>query len=165
MTAPPFEPVVAWRVLVQHEVRFVVIGGLAGNAWGATWITHDLHMCHDRRSDNLTRLAAALASLGATLRGAPKSLPFILDERTLKFGDCFSFDTSAGPLDCLGTPAGTKGYDDLLARASEIVFEGIPLRFASIDDLIAMKRAARRPKDEGHLLILESLRDEIQRRG
>jgi hypothetical protein len=163
MSAARFQPVVAWRVLIEHNVRFIVIGGLAGNAWGATWITHDLDICYDRRADNLTHLVAALKSLDVRLRGAPAGLPFILDEKTLKFGDTFTFDSNAGPLDCLGVPSGTKGYDDLFARSAEIVYEGIPLRFASVEDLIAMKRAANRGKDREHLEILESLRDELRR--
>lgn len=41
---------------------------------------------------------------------------------------------------------------------------GVPLRVAALDDLIAMKRAAGRPKDRIELEILGALREEIDRR-
>src|SRR6185436_6455924 len=149
-----FDPVAALRVLVQNDTRFVVIGGFAAIAWGSPAITHDLDICYDRRVDNLTHLVNALKSMDARLRGAPENVPFILDERTLKMGDSFTFQTSTGSFDCLGVPAGTKGYDDLVSRSSEFPIEGMVIRFASLDDLIAMKRAAARSKDRVHLELL-----------
>jgi hypothetical protein len=38
-------------------------------------------------------------------------------------------------------------------------------RVASVDDLMAMKRAAGRPKDIGHLELLEIAAEEIAQRG
>ena len=147
MSAAEFDALLPLRVLVRQGVRFVVIGGVAARVWGSPIITNDLDVCYDKRADNLTPLVNALKSLDATLRGAPKGLPFILDERTFKFGDSFTFETTAGALDVLATPSGTTGYDDLASRSSELDIEGMKIRFASLEDLIAMKRAARRAKD------------------
>lgn len=36
---------------------------------------------------------------------------------------------------------------------------GLPVHVASLEDLIAMKQAAGRVKDQGHLLELEALRN------
>jgi hypothetical protein len=159
-----FDPYAALRTLLDAGVRFVVIGGMAGRTWGSPRITNDLDICYDRESSNLTSLVKALKVLEATLRGAPTGLPFILDERTLKFGDCFTFETTAGPLDCLGTPTGTKGYADLLADSAEFEIDGMIIRFASIDDLIRMKRASDRLKDRDDVMILEAVRDELRNR-
>jgi len=103
-----------------------------------------------------------LGELGATLRGAPPDVPFRLDARTLKAGDHFTFATSAGPLDCLGTPAGTHGFADIDSSATEEDLDGLIVRVASVDDLIRMKRAAGRPQDQIAIEWLAALRDELE---
>ncbi|HEU4831478.1 MAG TPA: hypothetical protein VFU18_02100, partial [Actinomycetota bacterium] len=72
------------------------------------------------------------------------------------------FSTSAGALDILGTPSGTKGYADLDANATDEVVDGLTVRVASIEDLIRMKRAAGRPKDLIALEWLAAVRDEVE---
>lgn len=104
------DPIAALRVFNEHGVRYVLIGGIAGNVPGSPALTFDLDICYDRRRDNDGPLVRALGELEATLRGAPAGLPFQLDARSIEMGDCFTFDTNAGPVDCLGTPAGTSGY-------------------------------------------------------
>jgi hypothetical protein len=148
------------ETLAHHGVRYVLIGGFAGIAWGSPLVTFDLDICYARDKDNLERLAAALKELGATLRGAPKDLPFRLDARTLAAGDSFTFDTAAGPFDCLGTPTGTKGYADLVANATTLDVGGRAVTVVSLDDLIRMKRAAGRPKDLAAAEALGALRAE-----
>lgn len=158
---PTFEPVRLLEVLQAHHVQFIVIGGLAGNAYGSSLSTFDLDICYERSSSNLEALATVLLTLNARLRGAPPDLPFRLDVRTLRNGDHFTFTTDAGDLDCLGTPAGTEGYDDLLRGAVEMDIAGVQVNVASLDDLMRMKRASNRPKDRFALEILGALRDEI----
>jgi hypothetical protein len=151
--------------LRQHEVAFVVVGGLAGAALGSPSITHDLDICYERSPQNNARLANALRELNASLRGAPPGLPFQLDARTIQMGDSFTFDTDAGPLDCLGTPSGTTGYADLSRNSMEADFgDGLVLPVASIDDLLRMKRAAGRPKDLIEVEVLEAVKEERAKR-
>ena len=158
-----FALVRALDALVRHNVRFIVIGGVAGRAWGSPSMTDDLDVCYDRRPDNLEKLAASLIELRATLRGAPPGLPFILDARTLKAGDSFTFETDAGSLDCLGTPTPTTGYDELLRNASEVELEHLRVLVCSLDDLMRMKRAAGRPKDRVELEILAAVKEEREK--
>ena len=162
MTRPTFDPRAALQVLASHRVKFVLIGGLAANVLGSPVVTLDLDICYARDPENLERLAAALTELHARLRGAPPDVPFLLDAKTLKAGDHFTFETSAGSLDCLGTPAGTMGYNDLHARAESAVIADHPVAVAALDDLIRMKRAAGRPKDLLAVEELVALRDEIE---
>lgn len=142
------------RALVEGKVEMIVIGGVAGNLLGSPVVTYDLDVCHARDAANLDRIAAVLADLGATLRGAPADVPFRLDARTLRNGDAFTFTTRLGDLDILGTPAGTQGYDDLARGAEWYEIGDLSIRVASLDDLIRMKRATGRTKD---LLALEEL--------
>ena len=108
------------------------------------------------------RLAEALRSLHARLRGASADVAFLLDGRTLEAGDHFTFATDAGPMDCLGTPAGTDGFADLDASATDEDLDALVVRVASLDDLIRMKRAADRPQDRIAVEWLSALRDELE---
>ena len=163
MTA--FEPLGSLRVLADHGVRFIVIGGVAGATHGSPSVTQDLDVCYERSPDNLERLATALGSIHARLRGADDEVPFTLDAKTLAAGDHFTFTTDLGDLDCLGIPAGTLGYVDLVKDAVEIDLDGLVVAVASIDDLIRMKRAAGRPRDLAELEILGALREESESSG
>jgi hypothetical protein len=163
MTDPDFDPLKALRALTQHRVRFILIGGFAAALRGSPVITGDTDVCYARDEENLDRLAAALKQLRATLRGAPEDVTFQLDPETLQRGDAFTFNTTAGPLDCVGTPAGTAGFDDLDEDATDEDLDGLTVRVASIEDLIRMKRAAGRPKDLIGLEWLGGVRDELER--
>jgi hypothetical protein len=163
VSEPPFDPLLALRVLKDRDVRFIVIGGFASSIRGSPVITGDLDLCYARDDRNLEAFAAALQELGAKLRGAPPDVPFQLDAQSIKNGDHFTFITSAGRLDCLGTPAGTAGYRDLEAAATDEDVDGLTVRVAGLDDLMRMKRAAGRTKDRVALEWLGALRDELER--
>lgn len=157
-----------WRetleALQSFKVEFILIGGLAANLHGSPTVTMDIDICQSRSPANLEHLAACLRSLQARLRGVEDDIPFQLDAETLRAGDSFTFTTLNGGLDCLGTPLGTAGYEDLAKNAVEMKLGGSALRVASLDDLIRMKRAANRPKDRVELEILGALREEVARR-
>jgi len=165
VTLRPFDPLRTLETLVRHRVRFVVIGGFAGRLWGSTTVTNDLDICYARDRKNLHALAAALTELEASLRGAPDGLPFRPDAETLARGDHFTFTTNAGNLDCLATPAGSRGFADLIAGATPMKLDSIEVPVASVDDLIRLKRAAGRPKDLVEVEILGALREEMDRSG
>ena len=164
MSPRPFDPELALTSLANHGVRFVVIGGLAGRLWGSTAVTNDLDICYARDPKNLEALAAALRELDSTLRGAPENLPFVLDARTLAAGDHFTFSTDAGNLDCIGTPAGSRGFSDLIAAAVEMTIGSARVFVVAIEDLIRMKEASGRPKDRVELEILAALKEELDRK-
>ncbi|HEX9161408.1 MAG TPA: hypothetical protein VF980_06835 [Thermoanaerobaculia bacterium] len=158
-----FDPLRILKTLDSHHVRFVIIGGIAGRLWGSTTVTNDLDICYARDKANLEALATVLQELKVKLRGADRDLPFVADARTIDMGDHFTFTTSAGNLDCLGTPAGSGGYEALARTATRMDVGGVDVLVASLDDLILMKRAARRPKDLVEVEILAALREEIDR--
>lgn len=140
------------KVLVEHGVDFVLIGGMAGIARGSSYPTYDLDVAYARDQANLERLAKAVKELGVTLRGAPPDLPFIADAEALRKGANFTFDTEFGSFDILGDVAGVRSYEVLRRDAAVMEVEGFPIRVASLAHLIAMKRSANRPKDQNMLL-------------
>lgn len=160
-----FDPVLAIRTLVDHGVRFVLIGGLAARAQGSSIVTNDVDICYARDRENLEALAGALEELEARLRGAPEDVPFRLDPRTLEAGDHFTFSTRAGALDILGIPAGSDGYEAMAASANEFQLFGREVLIASVDDLMRMKEASGRPKDLLMLEELAALRDRLDEGG
>ena len=165
MSSPtPFDPNRILVELARQGVDYVVIGGIAAALHGSPSATFDLDVCYSREQANLVRLTAALRELNARLRVARghSPLPFRLDPRTLRAGDSFTFDTDAGALDILGTPAGSAGYADLAATAIPMDLGGLTALVASLDSLIAMKLAAGRPKDRAEVEILYALREEIE---
>ena len=158
-----FDPYGIIDTLKRHDVEYIIVGGFAGNLLGSDMVTHDIDVCYRRTPENLKKLAVALKELGAQLRGAPPGLPFILDDQTLRNGDCFTFETIGGAFDCLGTPAGTKGYDDLYVSSTVVdIGDGRLVRVCSLADLIRMKTTAGRTKDKLGLEQLYALKKLIE---
>lgn len=163
MNLPVFDPLRALRTLSEHQVRFVLIGGIAARLWGSPTVTNDLDVCYARDPENLERLAVALRSLHARLRGVDDPVPFLLDAETLANGGSFTFVTDAGNLDVLAYPTGTDGFDDLFATATPMDLDGVEVAVADLNDLIRMKRAAAREKDLVEVEILRAVREERAR--
>jgi hypothetical protein len=159
VTPPDFDAAGILRILVTRGVRFVVIGGTAGNLLGSTTVTHDIDICYARDAGNLEALAAALRDLEVSLRGADPGLPFKVDARTLRIGLNFTFDTRLGPFDCLGETTGGFSYELLQPNIETVPLSGIEIPVCSLDDLIRMRRAAGRIKDLVDMENLSALRD------
>jgi hypothetical protein len=160
-TQPAFDPLRLLAALHDGGVKFIVVGGFAGNLLGSPSFTWDLDVCYARDQANLEALAKVLVSLNARLRGVTEDVPFRVDARSLKAGDSFTFLTDGGPFDILGTPTGTEGFEDLARNANPMSVDGRTILVACIDDLIRMKLAAARPKDLIEAEVLGALREEI----
>ena len=156
---PEFRPSVMLDRLVAAEIDFVVVGGFAVLAQGGSQLTRDLDICYSSDQANLDRLGRTLIELRATLSGVTEDVPFVPDGRTLRRTRILTLVTQAGRLDLLVDPSGSPGYEQLAARALRVEWAGTTIKIASIEDLIAMKRTAGRPKD---LLAIEEL-EAIQR--
>jgi predicted nucleotidyltransferase len=150
--------------LVNQGVNFVLIGGMAGIARGSSYPSYDLDIAYARDKTNVKRLVVALEEIGVRLRGAPADLPFQLDERTIENGANFTFVTPFGDLDVLADVDGIRRFEELHAGSEEKEVFGLSVRVASLDHLIAMKRAANRPKDRNMVEEYIVLADEIRRR-
>jgi hypothetical protein len=153
-----FNLVALLRALVEGRVDFVVIGGIAAIAHGSPQITQDLDISYAGDDANLERLGAVLIGLDATLAGVTDDVPFVPDGHTLRHTRVLTLDTPDGRLDVLAEPDGSGGYERLRANALIATVGGVEVRIAGLDDLIAMKKAAGRPKDRIYVEELEAVR-------
>lgn len=143
--------------MARAHVDFVVIGGVAVIAHGYERNTKDLDVCYSREAANLEVLGQVLVDLGARLRNIDDDVPFVPDARTLRGMQILTLDTPEGGLDLLVDPDGSPGYEALKANAEPIDFDGREILIASIEDLIAMKRAANRPQDQTDIEALTTI--------
>jgi len=133
-------------------VDYVIIGGVAVQAHGHTRTTQDLDVVPDAAPENLARLGAALAELGARPAGGGRDRTDLAVRLTEE--ESLALDTDGGGVDIHMSPPGAPPYARLRARALELNVAGVDLRVAGLDDLIAMKRASGRPIDRGDVLAL-----------
>ncbi|MGH2569363.1 MAG: hypothetical protein ACRDGA_13580 [Bacteroidota bacterium] len=101
----------------------------------------------------------ALEPLHPKLRNAPADLPFIFDERTLKNGLNFTFDTDLGDVDLLGEVGGVGFYKAVVSESTEKEIFGSLCRVLNLDALIRAKKFAGRKKDEAMILELEAIQE------
>jgi predicted nucleotidyltransferase len=144
--------------LADAAVDFVVIGGIAVVAHGHIRTTRDLDITYSTDQPNLDALGRALIELDARLRGVTEVVPFMPDGRTLRSAELLTLETSEGALDLLAAPPGAPPYDELKGRAEAVEVDGSEVLVASIDDLVAMKRATGRPRDLEDIEALEAIR-------
>jgi predicted nucleotidyltransferase len=154
--SPEFRAIL--QLIHDRNIRFVVIGGVAMRLHGCAHITQDVDFSYARDRENLKALASALKEKHAKLRGVPDDIPFILDEYTFANTQNMTLVTDLGDIDLLAIPDGIDSFEGLWERAIEADLGGWSVRVASIDDLITMKRAANRPKDQAHLYELLALK-------
>ena len=147
-------------LLVNGDVEFILIGGVAGNIHGSARLTFDVDVVYDRSKSNLERLIKLLQPFKPYLRGAPPGLPFKLDLPTMRNGLNFTLTTALGDLDLLGEVVGGGGYRDLLPHTFEVEAFGVKFKCVDLPTLIKLKRAAGRPKDLESIAELEALREE-----
>jgi hypothetical protein len=153
-----FRPSALLEVLARHDVDFVVIGGVAAVAHGASRLTGDLDITYSTDAPNLASLGEALRELDARLRGVDEDVPLAPDGRALRRTTILTLDTSAGPLDLLSQPPGAPPYRELRRDAARIKLDTASVLIASIDHLVAMKLAAGRPRDLADIDELEAIR-------
>jgi len=148
------------RLLSDHNVEFIIVGGAAATAHGSARLTLDLDVVYKRSTENMARIVTALVPIKPYLRGAPPGLPFDLSVETIQKGLNFTLITTLGALDLLGEIAGGGGYEMLLAETIEVEIAGVACLCLNLERLIKVKRAAGRPKDLEVIAELEQIRDE-----
>jgi predicted nucleotidyltransferase len=145
--------------LVAAEIRFVLVGGLAVNAWGYIRATRDVDIVPDPLSENLERLDALLVGLGGRVDVDGRLLDPSAISPFLKTGDRTLVITDLGRLDILQGLPQIPSFAALDAKATDVDMDGLAVRICSLDHLLEMKRASERPRDRDDLEALEGAQD------
>jgi hypothetical protein len=141
-------------LLNDSDVRHLIVGATAFAAHGWVRATADLDLIVDADHENVVRLRNALASFGYDIPDASPE-----DFRRYKIL-LFQYDL---PLDIHPFVGGASSFTECWDRRVVADIGGVEASLASLDDLIAMKRAADRPKDREdlwQLVRLGRLRDQ-----
>lgn len=164
-SAPRLDAAALLRTLDEEGVRFIVVGGLAATAHGATRVTYDVDVVPEWTDDNLERLASALRALGAQLHvpETDSAVAFPLDAQSLRQFEVSTWRTPSGDVDVIaGTPTAARGvladFAELAGRGSERSAFGLTILIASLDDIIESKEALGREPDLVALPELHRLR-------
>ncbi len=160
------------ETLARHRVEFVLVGGLASQARGATRLTADIDVCPRWTMENLDHLARALAELDARIKieeGSIETLAVPLDAQTISNLEIGTWRTSAGDVDVLlGIPRTSRvdlaRYEQLIENASVLDLGSDQVAVASLEDLIRSKEVSDRVKDREALAELRDLRAREARR-
>jgi len=150
------------RTLLEHllegEVRFVLVGGLAVNAWGYLRGTRDIDLVPDPASPNLERLATVLEDLEGRVQVGDGLLEAAAIRTFLAAGDRTLITTSLGDVDVLQGHPQVPGFAVLDADAEAVDMDGLQVRVCSLAHLLDMKRASDRARDRDDLEALEAAR-------
>lgn len=144
--------------LVCERINFIVVGGVAAAAHGASRITSDLDIVYDAEErGNLVALGKLLSKWSAYPRGIEPGLPFIMDHLTLHGAPLLTLTTTEGDLDVLASISGIGNYSEVRKHSEQVEAFDVQFRIIDLPTLIKAKRAAGRPRDFEHLPELEAL--------
>ena len=131
--------------LLDAQVEFIVIGGMAAMLHGAPIVTGDIDIVHRRTPENVERLLRVLLAVKAHARADRRNLPPTTS--ALMGRGHILLDTSVGPTDVPCEIGVDQDFDWLLPR-SELVPRGDrAVRVVDLRTLIELKVAAGRLKD------------------
>lgn len=162
----PLDPDCIFRVLRDHEVDYVLVGGLAAVLHGSTAMTNDADIVPAPDPGNLERLSDALRDLEARIRThtEPDGLAFDPHPALLESMAMLHMTTRCGDLDLTFSPTALDDYESLAANSVLFELAGCEVKVAALADVIRSKEAAGRPKDHATLPILRALEEEIRLR-
>jgi transcriptional regulator with XRE-family HTH domain len=154
-----FEAAPILGTLREFRVDFVLIGGVAVQAYGSPKLTNDLDVVAAPDLTNMARLAEALAELEAEWRD-PRVRFSLADPQKLRRASQLSLTTKFGKVDVMKSEyvAGLP-YEALRANA----VQAGPFLVAGVDDMIRMKRSAGRWQDLRDIATLTRPDADLQR--
>jgi hypothetical protein len=135
--------------LLEHEIDFVLAGGLACAVHGSPLLTQDLDICISINKKEISKLRQALRDLSPRHRMNPGFKPSFLDyPETLDGVKNIYLETDLGILDILSELSPIGDFETVKKRSIPISLYGHTCNVVSIEDLIQIKETMTRPKDK-----------------
>jgi len=153
MRQEPIKFLDALRLLVAHDVEFMVVGGVGAILEGAPISTFDLDILIRPSPGNLERLLPALTELGSRYLD-PAGRTIIPDAGKLSSMKLHRLVTKAGQLDVLTEIGSGKKFEDLSHRMRLHRVEDFEVQVLELAAIIESKAEAGRDKDKATLGIL-----------
>ncbi|MEA2328033.1 MAG: hypothetical protein QOE68_2992 [Thermoanaerobaculia bacterium] len=157
----PFERV--FRLLNEHEIRYVIVGGIAVILHGSPRLTADLDIIIDLDPVNAGQAIDVLQRAGF-IAEIPVDIRQFADEnvrrgwmaeKNMKALSLHDRETPPTVIDLLAESP--IAFEDLYRRARLVSLDEMTLRIASIPDLIVLKRLSGRPEDLRDIAELENM--------
>lgn len=130
-------------------MRYVIIGATAFPVHGYTRATADIDFFIDPTLENAQHTLKALTEFGYDTHDL--TVQDLLSQKILIHG--YVVESDMHPF-----VAGVTNFEDIWSKSVVGQIQGVPTRFADLDSIIQMKRAAGRPKDIEDLKYLEKLK-------
>lgn len=135
-----------FRSFQRHDVKYMVIGGIASILHGVPRATFDLDILIEATPDNAKRLLDALIDAGVGTASLTSSDAVLANEITI-FKDRVRVDVQTS------TPG--VAFSAAWSRRKTVTYQGQDFFILSKQDLIDSKRAAGRPVDMEDVRLLE----------
>ena len=154
-----------FQALQDHQVRYLLVGGLAMNLHGVPRMTMDVDLLLVMDEDNLDRFIACaeqlnLAPVIPVPLNALKNAQLRQEWHTKRHMIAFALQNHLARIpvlvDILIAPP--LNVEAAYQRAETRDMNGLCVKIASIDDLIALKRNTGRAQDESDIEHLERIR-------
>lgn len=128
------------RLLEEHEVDYMVVGGYAVAYHGCPRFTKDLDLFFDASDANVARLRKALVAFGFLEEDLPH-------EAFVAKGNILTFGVTPARVDLLNEIDGVS-FEEARPSAVMGTYGGARARFIGLADLVKNKRATSRTKDK-----------------
>ena len=151
-----FSPVQAQEVasaFAKFAVDYMFIGKSGAILLGYPGTTQDVDVFPRKDEDNGRRIVAALRDLGFEINNG-------LEQEIVRGKDFVQIKEGPFDIDLIFAPDGIDGYEEAKSRMDQS--SGFPV--LNIRDIIASKRAAKRPRDLIELPLLEAFREVYEKR-
>lgn len=147
MSSGPFNAVLA--ALQKYKVQYIIIGGQAVIAYGASQFTRDADFWVNPTKSNIIRLQKALKELKTTPRFLPPlELSYLKKGHRVHFK--FSYKGKDFLIDILGKPPRVSGFSSAWKNAERIVWRELEAPILDIPRLVNTKKTDR---DRDYLVI------------